>query len=288
VGQGNCTVLEFPDGRVGVADCGSTSVSNVGRYRLIQYLAYLGYGNHINEVWLSHFDEDHVNGFLDVLDRGMIIDHLNISAEVADESLEGMDSSSAPLSESSSKSSADSSSDHENFRSVEEIIRKVEERGGTVELWKAGDSMTFEPSACITCLWPLNTDGIGDNDNSQVLLYEYEGTRILLTGDITTAGAEEELIGLMKEALTPKEFFPVTVLQLPHHGSKYSSSEEFLSFFSPEQAVCSVGVNRYGHPTPEVIRRVGNVGVELYRTDQDGCVTVRMEGERVEVMTYSR
>ena len=294
VGQGNCTVLEFPDGRVGVADCGSTSVSMVGRYRLMPYLAYYGHGEMIDEVWLSHFDEDHINGIRDALEQGVKIGRLNLA------------------------------SDPESKAEMKEICDLVRSRGGEIAFWNVGTKEELS-GVKVICLWPEGEEDGNGNDDSEVLLFEYEGRRILLTGDITTAGAELRLMELLREPLpiqdnrvakgemiqknsrithwenlgmespnTGKTSFddvsetelPVTVLQIPHHGSKYSCSEEFISFLSPEIAVCSVGTNNYGHPHPDVLKRLEQAGLELYRTDLDGAVMVRVKDGEVLLERY--
>ena len=70
---------------------------------------------------------------------------------------------------------------------------------------------------------------------------------------------------------------------MAHHGSKYSSSAEFLAAVSPQVAVISVGRNTYGHPTPEAIRRLRDCGAAVYRTDTMGAVEIilRKDGMRV-------
>lgn len=59
-----------------------------------------------------------------------------------------------------------------------------------------------------------------------------------------------------------------------HHGSKYSSQQDFLSALTPEAAIISVGDNSYGHPTDAAISRLEAVGAEVYRTDNQGSITV--------------
>jgi competence protein ComEC len=73
---------------------------------------------------------------------------------------------------------------------------------------------------------------------------------------------------------------------VPHHGSRTSSTPEFLSAVTPTLAVMSVGIhNSFGHPAPEVVMRYEAAGVRLYRTDQDGDVVMRTDGRRLWVRT---
>ena len=72
-------------------------------------------------------------------------------------------------------------------------------------------------------------------------------------------------------------YFDVDILQIAHHGSKYSSSENFLNLVKPEYAIISVGKNSYGHPSQEAIDRLNNAGVttnSIYRTDNNGNILV--------------
>jgi len=103
------------------------------------------------------------------------------------------------------------------------------------------------------------------NEGSIVLFANFGGKRWLFTGDIGASG-EAELI---------KQFarMDVDVLKVGHHGSKTSSSEVFLDSIQPETAVISAGEgNRYGHPHSEVVERLENRKVKLYRTDTQGAV----------------
>ena len=69
---------------------------------------------------------------------------------------------------------------------------------------------------------------------------------------------------------------PWDVLLVGHHGSKYSSQQEFLSKIEPDAAIISVGDNNYGHPTDAAISRLEAAGATVYRTDRQGCVTVTL------------
>lgn len=125
--------------------------------------------------------------------------------------------------------------------------------------------------ALITVLHPAADNGIDDmNDLSLVLQVDYGGKRFLLTGDI----------GEAVEAQLP-EIGKVDVLQVAHHGSNGSNSQAFLQKIIPDYALISCGKNNdYGHPHAEVLSRLQALGAQIYRTDRDGTVTVRVnEGE---------
>ncbi|MBM3208759.1 MBL fold metallo-hydrolase [Candidatus Shapirobacteria bacterium] len=110
------------------------------------------------------------------------------------------------------------------------------------------------------------------NQTALVTELSFGKFQALLTGDI---GAEEEA------QIAP---VPVEVLKVGHHGSKYSSSKEFLEKIKPALAVISVGAaNRYGHPTPEVLGRLKELGIKVLRTDLDGEVEIISDGRSWEV-----
>ena len=77
------------------------------------------------------------------------------------------------------------------------------------------------------------------------------------------------------------------VLKVGHHGSKTSTSEEFLSAVSPEVAVIQVGAkNRYGHPSPEILNRLENSDIKYYRNDIDGDIKLVSDGTDFTISKY--
>ena len=94
-----------------------------------------------------------------------------------------------------------------------------------------------------------------------------EETKILFTGDIGTS-TESLLIGSDAD-------IDCDILKVAHHGSKYSTSCEFIEACSPSVAVISVGEhNFYGHPAPETLERLETYGCEVFRTDREGAVVM--------------
>jgi competence protein ComEC len=101
------------------------------------------------------------------------------------------------------------------------------------------------------------------NQTSLVALFKDQNFRALFMGD---AGAEVE------KYLASRYDLKVNVLKVGHHGSKYSSSDEFLAEALPQIAGIEVGKNSYGHPTEETLTRLASIGVQVYRTDADGTI----------------
>jgi len=110
------------------------------------------------------------------------------------------------------------------------------------------------------------------NETAIVSFLKYGNFCSLLTGDIGLKQESEILVALDRVE-------PCQVLKVAHHGSKYSSSREFLEKFSPSLAVISVGAaNRYGHPTFEVLERLRAVGAQIRRTDLEGEIEIVSDG----------
>ncbi len=115
---------------------------------------------------------------------------------------------------------------------------------------------------------PLAGQAEDNNDNSLVLSFNLDGLSFLLMGD---AGVTVE------KAIISSGFIPsCDILKVGHHGSKTSSSMEFLEAIKPKEAVISCGVNnRYGHPDNEVVRRLKEAQAKIRRTDEEGSVVYR-------------
>jgi competence protein ComEC len=175
----------------------------------------------------------------------------------------------------------------------EKLRRLVQERGVEVVTPKKGDTLKIS-NVYFDILWPEERVGkilawvdsnetffdtekvLGKNTDvnevSVVTRLRYKEFEVLLTGDIGK-GEEKKLLG--DERLTE-----IDVLKVAHHGSRYSSSLEFLDRVSPEVAIIQVGKNRFGHPTDEVLERLSKVGAKVLRNDQDGEIEIVSDGER--------
>ena len=113
------------------------------------------------------------------------------------------------------------------------------------------------------------------NNDSLVLAIRFGKRSVLMAGDAERA-VEGEMVadGLLQ---------PVTLLKVGHHGSKTSSSEEFLSALHPQFALISAGYkNQFHHPHPSVLERLKEHGVTVLRTDEHGLITFRTDGAKVE------
>ena len=134
-------------------------------------------------------------------------------------------------------------------------------------------------------LWPHTAGkepaGPPKNDDSLVLRLVYGKRAILLPGD-AEKDAEQEIV-----AETPGDALRADVLKVGHHGSRNSTTPEFLARVHPSLALISSGAdNPYGHPSPELLERLALAGVRILRTDQNGAIHVVTDGESLQVSCY--
>ena len=238
VGQGDAVFLRTEAGTTCLIDGGSTTVSDVGTYRLLPFLKSRGVSS-LDYLFLSHMDADHINGAEELLKdqfRGIPIRHLCLSALPGDE--------------------------------TRERLEKEARLFGTELCYISRGTVFREKGAKIRCLSPVKDQKKEDeNENSEVLMVEISGLRILFTGDLGEEG-EQELL----EAGTDLR---AAVLKVGHHGSRFSTGEDFLEAVSPGFAVISCAEdNRYGHPAPETVERLERAGCRIFYTMKSGAVTL--------------
>lgn len=154
-----------------------------------------------------------------------------------------------------------SDSDSERFK---ELVKLIKERNIPVVVMDEGGSIRYASSTVSI----LSSHGKNKNEGALVAKFTGGGATALFTGDI---GKETEL------ALLREKNIKADILKIPHHGSKYSSTEAFLKAVHPKIAVIEVGKNAYGHPTKIVLDRINKVGASLFRTDRDGMVRLVVE-----------
>ena len=128
-------------------------------------------------------------------------------------------------------------------------------------------------------LYFLQTKDFNDeNDNSNVIYMELNNYKYLFMGDAGVTTEQE----ILKEYDLPK----IDVLKVGHHGSKTSSSEEFINTINPKYSIISVGKdNKFGNPNKEVLDNLKNS--KIYRTDQDGSIMFKIKNNKLVIETYS-
>ena len=151
---------------------------------------------------------------------------------------------------------------------VQAILRKLVERQVPVLLAEEDHDFEFG-NVKLDMLFPFEpTLGQTDFTNSTSIVFRLISPRgtALFTGDADEF-VERKILEAGREIRSD-------VLKVGHHGSKYSSSQAFLEAVRPRIAIISVGKNRYGHPTPEVLDRLQKIGAEIHRTDREGTIEI--------------
>ncbi len=278
VGQGDGIFMKGPEGNTYLVDGGSSDAKKVGQYRLEPFLKSQGVGR-LDYVLISHGDSDHMNGVDELIGRQEISVKIGTLVlpvkEVWDEALTG-------------------------------LARKARKHGIRVVVIKPGQSIR-EGDMVITCIQPGNMEiksenaesrresavpGTGNeglesgNEASMVLAVQYGQFDLLLTGDVEGEG-ENQLTKQLEERYPDCMW---EILKVAHHGSKNSSTEEFLRLVRPAHALISAGKeNRYGHPHQETIERLADVGSKIYSTQENEAIIVEVEnGEILRMERWQR
>ena len=200
------------------------------------------YDKKIELIILTHPDKDHISGLIEIVKRYKVDKILTTGIECSTEVC----------------------------RVLSEQIQK---KKIPMEIAQAGQTISIGDNIFLGILNPLeNLSGKefkNRNDTSIVAKLIIGENSILLTGDITSK-TEEKLI---ENNFNLQSDF----LKIAHHGSKYSTSENFLKEVSPETAIISVGKNSWGMPTKEVLEKLDRKKIKVYRTDIDGDVRIILE-----------
>jgi competence protein ComEC len=162
----------------------------------------------------------------------------------------------------------------------EEWEKLLEKEKAKIYIAQAGQKIKEGDEIEMDILFPLGRkEGEkleNSNDTSIVANLIFNKNNFLFTGDISQL-AEKEILSINVDIASD-------VLKVAHHGSKNSSSEEFLKATSPQIAVISVGKNNsYGHPTQEVLKNIAKYGIKVLRTDERGDIKIISDGENLKV-----
>ncbi|HOA39955.1 MAG TPA: MBL fold metallo-hydrolase [Halanaerobiales bacterium] len=160
-------------------------------------------------------------------------------------------------------------------KTFEDVLLAVQRKGKKITPARTGVSIIDDPVLQIYFLSPINNNYKDLNHYSAVVKVDFLDKSFLFTGDAEKIN-EEEMIE--KYGVRLKSH----ILKVGHHGSNTSTSEEFIEKVVPDYAVISVGKdNSYGHPSALVIQRLQNHGVKIYRTDLQGTIIARSDGQQI-------
>ena len=252
VGQGDSVLIRTPSRQNILIDGGpdTTLLSKLGR-------SLPFYDHTIDLMVLTHAHADHLDGLIPVLERYDVQQVLYNGVQTA---------------------AAD-------FTAWQDLIQ---DKHISTTIARAGQSFQFG-TTMLEVLYPfedVSNQAFNDlNDSSVVTKLKYQNTTFLFTGD-APVGVEEEMLDFYCQAEARASADPCElesdVLKVGHHGSRYSTSEEFLEAVNPQYAVISAGEgNQFGHPHRQTLVRLQQVGATVLRTDEVGNIGFVSDGYRV-------
>lgn len=252
VGQGDSIYMRIEDKNI-LIDAGSSSENNITEYTILPFLKNNGV-NSIDYLFVTHSDSDHMNGVYQLLEYKINKENYVKKLILPD---------------------IDDGLKDEQYKELENIAKKQKIN---VMYFSKGNAINID-NTYIKCLWPIkNAGGIDKNGQSLVLKIKNEKISILFTGDLTK---ESEKMIVLKEG---SEIENVDILKVAHHGSNDSTCEEFLNIVNPKIALISCGENNnYGHPGEETLERMIALGTKIYRTDDDGGITITIESDEIRI-----
>lgn len=258
VGQGDCICIKNGYGNSYLVDGGSSSISNVGEYRIIPFLKSQGISS-LEAAFITHPDEDHCNGVKELIEagkcQGITIRNL-VLPDIAQDAKE---------------------------KAYLELEHLAAQSGIPVSYISRGQEIT-DNQLTITCLHPIKEySSKNSNEYATVLNLTSNHFSAMLTGDVEGEGEQMLIQFLQKEKI-----HPVTILKVAHHGSRYSTGNAFLEAASPRIALISAGENNvYGHPHRELMARLIKADCQIYQTSQNGAVTVSCKRGKVTVTSFN-
>jgi beta-lactamase superfamily II metal-dependent hydrolase len=162
-----------------------------------------------------------------------------------------------------------------NTKTFEDVLLAIQRKGLRILTAKSGVTFEWEPDSVVKMIAPVGEHSDA-NDMSSVVHLIYGSTRFLFTGD--AEGKSEQ------EMIESKVALKSDVLLVGHHGSKSSTSQGFLDAVKPSYAVIQSGKgSNYGHPNAEVLKRLSNSGVKIYRNDEQGNIIFTTNGNEIVV-----
>ncbi len=249
IGQGDSIFIETPEGHQILIDGGPSSAV---LEKLAEEMPF--WDRTIDLIILTHPEHDHIAGLLEVLQRYKVEQILwtGIKRNTAE------------------------------YRKWQELIKKEEAEGAKIFIAQS-DQRILTRNVLVNILYPFDSlegQEVKNTNNSSIITRLVFGKKsFIFTGDAYKS-IERELI---EKDITLNS----DVLKVGHHGSKTSSSEEFIQAVSPEIAVIQCGKdNPYGHPYPETLATLEKFGIKILRTDQNGDIKIVSDGKKYDISDF--
>lgn len=249
VGQGDSILITTPGKKNVLIDGGTIpkewSTFDAGKNVVVPYLKKKGIKK-LDIVIATHPDLDHIGGLIAVL-KNIPIDTFLDSGIIS------------------------------TTQTYEDLLKLVSKKKIKYKIAEQGE-YKIDPSIKFDILSPIGDISTDDpNNNSIVIRLGYGKIIFMFTADIGEI-AEMQYIKKCGDKLKS------TILKVAHHGGKNSNSVLFLNYAMPSLAIISCGKNNpFGHPTDEVLKRLKETGIAVYRTDENGTITINTDGEKYTV-----
>ncbi len=259
VGQGESLLVRDPTGRAMLIDGGSSDSGrpDVGTSVIVPYLQSVGVEK-LDALLITHSDSDHFNGLAQVA-REVPIERVFITAP----------------------SEVTWNNGVTRAEEYPRLLAQLRASGAPLQTLHGGETFALG-QVKVRVLWPPQDLSIqaASNASSAVLRLDYGQTSALLTGD-SEADVEK---ALLRDTDSRRDLENVTLLKVGHHGSRTSSTLEFLQAIKPRVALISCGrYNRFGHPTGEVLTRLAQMQINTFRTDLDGSIEASCDASTCDV-----
>ncbi|MDO8733553.1 MAG: ComEC/Rec2 family competence protein [Elusimicrobiota bacterium] len=248
VGQGDSIFIKTPGGKYGLIDSGGTpywspSAVEPGEETVVPFLESRKVKK-LDFVIATHADGDHIGGLPAVLKRfpvGIVYENGIISDQPE----------------------------------YEELHKVIDDKKIITSVLKQGDVFDVDPSVKFEVFAPPKDFYFdGENNNAIAVRLIYGDVSFLFTADIEYE-AEDSILHVYGNKIRSN------IMKIGHHGSATSTSEKFLKAVNPEIAVIPVGArNNFGHPYSGVLAKLQDADINIYRTDEDGNITVRTDGKK--------
>ncbi|MBN2529528.1 MAG: DNA internalization-related competence protein ComEC/Rec2 [Deltaproteobacteria bacterium] len=257
VGQGDATLVTFPQGKHWLIDAGGTARYPIGSNYLLPLLRNLNV-RQLDKVILSHPDPDHVAGIPDILK--------SLKVKEIWENGQGRQEAASPA--------------------YKQMIQIAKQKKIRMEMPSRFCGRTMEQGVTAVVIHPCVKHSsyfptLSFNDNSIVVRLSYTGHSVLLPGDLSRDG--EEIV------LASPHQLHSDILKLGHHGSSSSSTKPFLERVRPHIAIASSGYfNQFGFPSKPVVERLLRNDTKIYSTNQEGWIRIIINKAKIKVITQKR